>query len=567
MALKGISVSKGIAIGQAITFKPDNQALNYRLISKSAVGKEQQKLAKGFEALIALSKRALKQCPQDSESYALVESDLMLLEDEELIDEISNTISSQQFSAAVAVERTFAKQVLELEGLDDPYLAARANDIRCLSQRLINTLICGQCQNIENLPEQSIIIAHDLTPAEFALLPLDKISGLVLAIGGLSSHTAILARSSGLPTLVNCSVDFDLLSDCPTVAIDCRTGELHINPSDEQIKALHTEQANIKQQQQRLNKYQPLPLQTKDSYLVGLQANVGSINEINQLSNVYYQGVGLFRTEFLFMHAQTAPTEQQQFQIYCDALTLLNGRPLTIRTIDVGADKDVPCLNITNEDNPALGLRGIRYSLAHPKLFCEQIRAILRAANHGAIRLMFPMVNQVEELEQVLSLIETCRQQLNDQEKGFGQLHIGIVVETPACVLNLDSLLPLVDFVSIGSNDLTQYTMAADRGTPDFVSQYPTLSPAILTLIQQTINQAKAANVLTSVCGEIASYPPALACLVGMGIDEVSVNPSAMLEMKQALSDLTLNQCQQLAKNALNTKRLNELNQLLTNCY
>ncbi|WP_028773864.1 phosphoenolpyruvate--protein phosphotransferase [Shewanella waksmanii] len=567
MALKGISVSKGIAIGRAVTFKPQAQQLNYQLIAKSAIGKEQNKLASAFAKMIAVSQRALSHCQQQSDSYALVESDLLLLEDDELLAEISAAINSQQFSAAVAVERTFAKQIQALENLDDPYLSARADDIRCLSQRIISTLICGQCQNIDTLQDDSIVIANDLTPAEFALLPIEKVKGLVLVTGGLSSHTTILAKSCNLPTIVNCKVDFSLLDDCPMVAIDCFAGELHIAPTAETIAALKAEQAALAQLQQQLVKYQDLPLQTQDGQRVGLLANVGSVTEIAHLSHIAYQGVGLFRTEFLFMHAQSAPTEQQQFQMYCDALSLLDGQPLTIRTIDVGADKDVPCLKIASEDNPALGLRGIRYTLAHPTLFCQQLRAILRAANHGSIRLMFPMINQVEELEQTIAIIESCRQQLIQQEKGFGQLQLGIVVETPACVLNLESMLPYIDFISIGSNDLTQYTMAADRGNPSFMADYPSLSPAVIKLIAMAINQAKAADVHTSVCGEIASYPPALACLVGLGVDELSVNPSALLETKQNLNKLSLNQCQKLAQLAMKATRITELNKLLTNCY
>jgi phosphotransferase system enzyme I (PtsI) len=265
----------------------------------------------------------------------------------------------------------------------------------------------------------------------------------------------------------------------------------------------------------------------------------------------------------MLMNVSTLPDEKAQYSLYCEALHALGGKTFTIRTLDIGADKELPCLRQETEDNPALGLRGIRYTLAHPELFKTQLRAILRAANHGPIRLMFPMVNQVEELDEIFALIAQCQDALEEEEKGYGELSYGIVVETPAAVFNLGAMLPRLDFVSIGTNDLTQYAMAADRTNPQLTRDYPSLSPAILALINMTIIQAKAAKVKVSLCGELASSPQIAPLLMGMGLDELSVNLSSLLEVKAAICQGRFEQFTTLAHKALQQERIANLQQCM----
>lgn len=437
----------------------------------------------------------------------------------------------------MAVDRIFNQHAVEMSALDDPYLANRSIDIICLAKRLTSALHGHLQWDLSALTEDTILLADDLTPAEFAILPLTHITGLILESGGLTSHTAILARAAGIPALLNYqfSQTKDVIEDGAQLVLDGMSGELHVAPSTEVFEQLKQKQQQEVVRRQALMIYKDRPSQTRDGHQVTLLANVGNLSEISHITDVGAQGIGLFRTEFLLMNAKALPDEQQQYKLYSDALQSLQGEVLTIRTFDIGADKEIPCLPQTNEDNPALGIRGIRYSLAHPATFITQIKAILRAANHGQVRLMFPMVSQVEELDAAFLLIERAKQELNQQEKGFGTLSYGIVVETPAAVFNLPSMLPMLDFVSIGTNDLTQYTLAADRTNPNLAKQYPPLSPAVIQLISMTVSHCKQAQVKVSLCGELGSDPQVLPLLVGLGLDELSINPANLLDVKVAL--------------------------------
>ena len=567
MTIRGIAVAAGIAFGQAKVLRSYESKLDYHLLPPAQLAREQQRLNRALKTLIKQSQACAAKLDPDSDNYQLIEADLLLLEDEELLAELSDTIGKRQFSAALAVEHSFAKQAQAMQEADSPYLARRAEDVLSLGQRLIRTLLTGHCDNLSRLPENAIVLAKDITPAEFATLPLERVRALVLQTGGVTSHTAILARSAGIPTLMSCPWHTLEVSDGMTLAVDAINGELYVEPDAAQVSDLNAQKQQADERKSALQALKGKVTQTKDGRTIPLLANVGCISEINHLADVGAEGVGLFRTEFLFMNNHELPDENRQYQLYCDALQLLDGKPLTIRSMDLGADKEVPSLAMDVEENPALGLRGVRYTLAHPELFGAQLRAILRAANHGPIRLMFPMVNQVEELEAVLALLESCKQELVEAEKGFGELELGIVVETPAAVFNLDSMLPLLDFVSIGTNDLTQYTMAADRANPLLIDQYPVLSPVIIRLIAQIIEKAKAAKVRVSMCGELASNPNAAALLIGLGLEEFSVNLGSLLEVKQALSRWSYPDCVELARKALQVSRIDALNQLLTHCH
>ncbi|WP_028768862.1 phosphoenolpyruvate--protein phosphotransferase [Shewanella fidelis] len=559
MSVTGIVVSPGIAFGKVLHLNFYHEKVDYRLIPTNQLSDESKRLKQAFANQKQYLEQSLSKLETDSTHASLIEADLLLLEDEDLILEIDATISKLQVSAAVAIERIFGHQADELAALDDPYLANRAEDVLCLSRRLIARLNGAQHINLSQLQQDTIILAADLTPAEFAMLPLEHIAGIVLNTGGVTSHTAILARNAGIPALLSCQYEPANIANGTEVVLNGVDGELVIAPNQAKIAALSSLKQQDEARKQQLLMLKDLPTQTRDGKAIGLLANVGSLNDISHLADVGAEGIGLFRTEFMLMNTNTLPDEKAQYHFYCDALHLMAGKTFTIRTLDVGADKELPCLASMQEDNPALGLRGIRYSLAHPELFKTQIKAILRAANHGPIRLMFPMINQVEELDALFEHIEQCKAQLTEQEKGFGELSYGIVVETPSAVLNLQSMLPSLDFISIGTNDLTQYTMAADRTNPALTKQYPSLSPAVLTLVQHTIDIAHQNKVRVSLCGELASDPKIAPLLVGMGIDELSVNLSALLEVKSALRNINYQTCLSQAQHALKLTRIDEL--------
>ncbi|EGM70047.1 phosphoenolpyruvate--protein phosphotransferase [Shewanella sp. HN-41] len=564
MSITGIIVSSGIAFGQALHLNHTENHLDYRPIPLSRIPQQQSKFVKALQALQQQLSHSQAKLESECENFQLIEADLLLLQDEELLDQVKEAIRTLQLSASVAVERIFAHQANELESLDDPYLANRAQDVRCLGQRLVAAINGRLDQGLEKLTTPTILLAQDLTPAEFALLPKEHISGIVLKTGGLTSHTAILARAAGIPAILSCQFDAEFIPNGTPLVLDALNGELCVNPNPEQqarlTATLHHEQAR----RAALQAYRDVPAKTQDGHQIGLLANVGNLNDITHVSDVGADGIGLFRTEFMLMNVSTLPDEKAQYSLYCEALHALGGKTFTVRTLDIGADKELPCLCQEVEDNPALGLRGVRYTLAHPELFKTQIRAILRAANHGPIRLMFPMVNQVEELDQIFQLIAECQDALEEEEKGYGELSYGIVVETPAAVLNLASMLPRLDFVSIGTNDLTQYAMAADRTNPQLTRDYPSLSPAILTLIKMTISQAKHAGVKVSLCGELGSSPMMIPLLLGLGLDELSVNLSSLLEVKAAICKGHFEQFSELAHTALQQDRIASLQQCIT---
>ena len=537
MSINGIVVSAGIAFGKALTITNQLPPLDFKLLSIEQIDDQQQKLTQAIHQLIAHLQHCQHHLCPECDHFQLIDSDIVLLEDEELQQQLHQHIHQFRVCAAVAVDRIFNQHAAEMSALDDPYLANRSIDIICLAKRLTSALHGHLQWDLSALTEDTILLADDLTPAEFAILPLTHITGLILESGGLTSHTAILARAAGIPALLNCqfSQTKDVMEDGAQLVLDGMSGELHVAPSTEVFEQLKQKQQQEVVRRQALMIYKDRPSQTRDGHQVTLLANVGNLSEISHITDVGAQGIGLFRTEFLLMNAKALPDEQQQYKLYSDALQSLQGEVLTIRTFDIGADKEIPCLPQTNEDNPALGIRGIRYSLAHPATFITQIKAILRAANHGQVRLMFPMVSQVEELDAAFLLIERAKQELNQQEKGFGTLSYGIVVETPAAVFNLPSMLPMLDFVSIGTNDLTQYTLAADRTNPNLAKQYPPLSPAVIQLISMTVSHCKQAQVKVSLCGELGSDPQVLPLLVGLGLDELSINPANLLDVKVAL--------------------------------
>ncbi|PKG58371.1 MULTISPECIES: phosphoenolpyruvate--protein phosphotransferase [unclassified Shewanella] len=564
MSIKGIVVSSGVAFGQALHLNLHHEKIDYRRLSPDKIPNEQRKLALAFNKQKSHLAEILAKLKVGSEHYDLIEADLLFLDDDSLLEVVVNEIRQLQINAAVAIERVFSHQASEIEQLEDPYLANRAQDVLCLASRLIARLSGAQHLDLSQLTTPTVILAHDLTPAEFAMLPLQHITGLVLNTGGLTSHTAILARSAGIPALLSCQFERSQINDGDAVVLNAIDGELHLNPTADIIERLTQLRQQDEAHKQQLLLLKDLPAQTLDGHCVGLLANVGSLNEISHLTDVGAEGIGLFRTEFMLMNTMTIPQEKIQYHFYCDALQLMDGKPFTIRTLDVGADKELPCLNPACEDNPALGIRGIRYTFAHPEILVTQLKAILRAANHGPIRLMFPMINQVEELDTLFELIEQCKSSLNEEEKGYGELSYGIVVETPAAVINLASMLPRLDFISIGTNDLTQYAMAADRTNPQLTRDYPSLSPAILTLVQMSIDTAKQHNVKVSLCGELASDPIVAPLLVGMGIDELSVNLVSLLEVKSAIRASSYSSCLEMAKQAQKIERIEELNLYLT---
>ncbi len=561
MTVSGVVVSAGIAIGQAVHIIEQDASVDFRTVKRANLHQQQALITDAIEALTKLLVGGQQQLREDCNNYNLIEADVLLLNDEELIETLKSEISNHRYSASLSVSRVFEQHANEIEQISDPVIASRANDIRALSKRLIATLNGTLTWDTSFIFEPSIILAHDITPAEFAMLPLEHIKAIVLQTGGLTSHTAILARAAGIPALLNCNYIELNISNGEQIAVDAVNGLLYQSPTSAQLEQIKLIAEQDSQRLQVLSSYKNKTATTEDGFTTKVFANVGNLNEITRIIDLCTDGIGLFRTEFMLMNSTTYPNEQVQYQYYCDALHTLSGLPLTIRTMDIGADKDVSFIDVPHEENPALGMRGCRFTLRHPEYFKPQIKASLRAANHGHVRIMFPMINQVEELEEILIVIDECKHELLENNVRIGKLEIGIMLETPASIMNLDSLLPHVNFVSIGTNDLAQYTMAADRSNLELTCTYPSLSPALLKLIKMAITQANEYNVHISLCGELASDKRAIPILLGLGLSELSVNISNVLEVKSLICNSKLADFQVLATKALQAKRISELNQ------
>ncbi|RLV59266.1 phosphoenolpyruvate--protein phosphotransferase [Parashewanella curva] len=563
MSVTGIIGSTGLAFGQAVHIIEQDYSVDLHLLRKNEVPKEQQRLREAIHHILQLLIISLEHLDSDSENYKLIESDILLLDDQALLNQMLNCIEGKRYSASLAVQRTFETHAYEIECIEDPMIASRGQDIRHLSARIIASINGTLSWSLEHLDQDTIILAHDITPAEFALLPKKYIRGIVLETGGITSHTAILARAAGIPALLDCQYQHLNIQNGQPIALDAIDGVLHHLPDNELVKALSDKQLKDKSKINALLSIKNQTTQTVDGHPVSLWVNVTGLNDVIRSTEIGSLGVGLFRTEFMLMHATEYPCEQKQYQTFCDALHSLNGMPLTIRTLDLGADKPLPFERKVQEDNPALGIRGCRYSLAHPQYFKPQLKAAMRAANHGHVRLMFPMINQIEEIEEIKAVIEECKQELVNNDIGYGDFEFGIMIETPAAVFNLTSMLPELDFISIGTNDLTQYSMAADRSNTKLARVFPSLSPAILKTIDLIVIQAKQFDVSVSLCGELASVPKVVPLLVGLGLSELSVDLNKFLEIKSIICSGDYNQFQELAEKALKQTKIQPLQQLI----
>jgi phosphocarrier protein FPr len=444
-----------------------------------------------------------------------------------------------------------------VQKLDDPTLAARAVDLSDVGQRVLRHLVgtSGEEQASQDTPV--ILIAEDLTPSDTAALDTDSILGFCTAKGGPTSHTAIIARSLGIPAVVGAGeVVLDLGNGTPAI-LDGSAGKLYVNPTDADVRAARKAQQQLLEQQEVANAARLAPAVTTDGHRVEVVANINRASEAPGALATGAEGVGLMRTEILFLGRDSAPTEEEQFEAYRDMVQALGGRTLIIRTLDIGGDKEAPYLNLPKEDNPFLGVRGIRLCLARPDLFIPQLRAIYRAAAYGLIKIMFPMVATLEEVERAKAIAEQVRRELDAP-----QLSLGIMVEVPSAVVLADSFAQEIDFFSIGTNDLTQYVLAMDRGHPQLAKQADALHPAVLRMIAQTVQAADKAGKWVGVCGGLASDPKGAIILAGLGVTELSASVPGIPAVKAEIRSSSFADMQALAQKALQCRTAAEVRSL-----
>jgi phosphotransferase system enzyme I (PtsI) len=532
--LRGVGASEGLACATAFVYLPEQIKAAREFIGSHEIGDE---LARFRVALV--------------DSIAFLGNQSEAVEgDDEIIEALTDVAQSDDFSGAVEARietgRDAVASTLQIgedlasafAHMPDEYLRSRADDIRAISRQVATRLLGQDDMSLAGLKEPCIVLASDLSAVDFARARTSHIAGLVCLKGSATSHLAIMARSHGIPAVLGLSVTEAQMRHTTRVAIDGSRGEVWLDPVEGFEQTFASRIAQEKSQQAALRIYQDIEPVTRDGRAIEVMANLGSLSEIEAALEAGAMGVGLFRTELLFMDRGVIPDEEEQADIYSRLAKAFHPKPVVIRTLDVGGDKPIPGIAFPEEDNPFLGWRGIRMCLDRPDVFMPQLRALLRAAVVGNVQVMLPMVDDVEEVRRVKVLLGECAQSLAAQGIACGMPKLGIMVETPAAALTADDLAKEVDFFSIGTNDLTQYVMAVDRMNPALSSLYRTDHPAVLRAIGMVCEAAKKANISVAVCGEAAARPEMIPLLLGLGVNELSMSPSSILRAKRIITEL-----------------------------
>ncbi|HDK6005835.1 TPA: phosphoenolpyruvate-protein phosphotransferase PtsI [Klebsiella pneumoniae] len=560
--ISGILASPGIAFGKALLLKEDEIVIDRKKISADKVDQEVERFlsgrAKASAQLEVIKTKAGETFGEEKE--AIFEGHIMLLEDEELEQEIIALIKDKHMTADAAANEVIDGQATALEELDDEYLKERAADVRDIGKRLLRNILGLAIIDLSAIQDEVILVAADLTPSETAQLNLKKVLGFITDAGGRTSHTSIMARSLELPAIVGTGSITAQVKNGDYLILDAVNNQVLINPSNEQIEALRSLQAQVAEEKAELAKLKDLPAITLDGHQVEVCANIGTVRDVEGAERNGAEGVGLYRTEFLFMDRGALPTEEEQFAAYKAVAEACGSQAVIVRTMDIGGDKELPYMNFPKEENPFLGWRAVRIAMDRKEILRDQVRAILRASAFGKLRIMFPMIISVEEVRALKKEIEIYKQELRDEGKAFDEsIEIGVMVETPAAATIARHLAKEVDFFSIGTNDLTQYTLAVDRGNDMISHLYQPMSPSVLNLIKQVIDASHAEGKWTGMCGELAGDERATLLLLGMGLDEFSMSAISIPRIKKIIRNTNFEDAKVLAEQALAQPTTDEL--------
>lgn len=560
--ISGILASPGIAFGKALLLKEDEIVIDRKKISADKVDQEVERFlsgrAKASAQLEVIKTKAGETFGEEKE--AIFEGHIMLLEDEEFEQEIIALIKDKHMTADAAANEVIDGQATALEELDDEYLKERAADVRDIGKRLLRNILGLAIIDLSAIQDEVILVAADLTPSETAQLNLKKVLGFITDAGGRTSHTSIMARSLELPAIVGTGSITAQVKNGDYLILDAVNNQVLINPSNEQIEALRSLQAQVAEEKAELAKLKDLPAITLDGHQVEVCANIGTVRDVEGAERNGAEGVGLYRTEFLFMDRDALPTEEEQFAAYKAVAEACGSQAVIVRTMDIGGDKELPYMNFPKEENPFLGWRAVRIAMDRKEILRDQVRAILRASAFGKLRIMFPMIISVEEVRALKKEIEIYKQELRDEGKAFDEsIEIGVMVETPAAATIARHLAKEVDFFSIGTNDLTQYTLAVDRGNDMISHLYQPMSPSVLNLIKQVIDASHAEGKWTGMCGELAGDERATLLLLGMGLDEFSMSAISIPRIKKIIRNTNFEDAKVLAEQALAQPTTDEL--------
>jgi len=543
---KGIAGSEGIGIGTVVLI--EEHEINIETKRVEETGAEIERLQNAIEKFVAdtnvmAEKMDITVGKKDAD---ILRGHIQMLQDPMIEEQISALIISEKITAEMAVEQVLEQTAEMFSQIPDELLQQRATDFRDIKTRMLKILLGIEDVDISQVPAGTVIVARDLTPSMTAGINPENIEGILTEVGGRTSHSAILARAMEVPAVLSIENICSIAKNGDKVVLDGTSGEAILNPDDETVEKFKKMYSDYQNEKALLKEYAGKPSQTKDGVKVELVCNIGKPADANKAVECDGEGIGLFRTEFLFMDRDSMPTEEEQFEAYKEVAEKMKGKPVIIRTLDIGGDKDVPYLGLEHEDNPFLGFRAIRYCLQRKDIYDIQLKALLRASAFGKIKIM--VVTGVDELRQVKAMIKDIMAELDKEGVAYNKnIEVGVMMETPAACMMADALAKEAAFFSIGTNDLTGYTMAVDRGNAKVAYLYSTYNPAVLRAIKRIIECGKKEGIMVGMCGEAAADSKLIPLLLAFGLDEFSVSATSVLKTRKTISDCTMDECKALA--------------------
>jgi len=554
IVMEGIVGAPGIAKGSAWLYLSEDLSFERRVVDDrpAEVGRFEEALRASRSELEELADKTAQ--AMGDEAAGIFRAHLAMVEDEALISGVQEVIQREGRNAESALDTVVEQFAAMFETLEDPYMRERAADVRDVGRRVLRHLLGRQAVSLQDVPPDSVLVAEDLTPSDTANMNARNVRALAVEKGGATSHTAILARTLGIPALMGLSGLTQTVHTGDFLVVDAgteRRGRLFVNPPAAELADLDQRLGEQASRRKKLESLADLPAETRDGRRVILAANIGGPADVDAVLQFRGEGVGLFRTEFLFMNATRLPSEEEQYRAYRQVVERLRPNLVVFRTLDVGGDKEIGYLGIPRESNPFLGWRGLRFCLDRPDVFRPQLRAMLRASEGARIAIMFPMVSTLDEITRGRALVAELREELAREGKAIGEVQVGIMVEVPAAAAAADILAHQADFFSIGTNDLTQYTLAVDRTNERVSGLYDSLHPAVLRLVADVIQAGRKAGRWVGMCGELAGDPLAAPILLGLGLEEFSLSPPALPRVKEVLRSLTVPEAEAVAQEAL----------------
>lgn len=554
--LKGKGVSKGIGIGHTKILKNEEVKLtDFKVEDKE---NELSYFKKCLNNVIEDTREVLEKL--SGTEADIMNAYLMILQDPTLTEETERLIQEDGYNAGYATKVGFEAVEEVFKNMDDEYMSARASDIEDMKNKVINKIINKAELDLSNLPEKTILVGKDLSTSDTAKLNLNSVAGIIIENGSENSHVSIMARTHEIPAIVGAKGALDSINNDSYIAINGATGEIFLEPTEEEIAKLEKIQNELKDEKGSLAKFRNKKSITKDGYKTEVVANIGTPKDMDAVIENGAEGVGLFRSEFLYMDSDTMPTEEEQFEAYKEVLEKSEGKRVIVRTLDIGGDKDLKYLNLEKEDNPFLGYRAIRICLREPEIFKVQLRALYRASIYGKLAIMLPMISSVDELRAAKDIINEVKEELKAEKVKFDKnVKVGIMIEIPSAAIMAEQLAKECDFFSIGTNDLIQYTVAVERGNERISDLYTKFHPAVIRLIKMAIDGAHKSKIFCGMCGEAAADERFIPLLVGLGLDEFSMNPTKILNSRKMIRNLNHKECKKLVQEILRMSSASEI--------